>query len=235
MTSATMKQHSYSGPHEAAEALATVVADDLRRAIEADDRAVLAVSGGPTPKLFFQALSLKEIAWEKVVITLVDERWVPDDHDRSNARLVKDNLLQGPAAAATFVPLYQDRTPPEAVAAEPPATIADLLAEEFSVVVLGLGPDGHTASFFPDSEQLAAALDLAARPKLVAVHAPSAGEPRMTFSAAALLRTKSLYLQIEGPEIVKVFEDACEPGPVEAMPIRVFLQQTARQLDVMVG
>ena len=61
-----------------------------------------------TPVGFFQALSRRDdVPWDKVTITLVDERWVDESSDRSNARLVRQNLLQGRAALATFVPLYQ--------------------------------------------------------------------------------------------------------------------------------
>ena len=77
-----------------AETLARDVADELARAIEAKGRATLAVSGGTTPKLFFEKLSMIDIPWSRVSVTLVDERQVPESSERSNARLVRAHLLQ---------------------------------------------------------------------------------------------------------------------------------------------
>lgn len=118
-----------------AETLARDVADELARAIEAKGRATLAVSGGTTPKLFFEKLSVIDIPWSRVSVTLVDERQVPESSERSNARLVRQHLLQNKAAAARFVPLV-DNPDAENIPA-------------FDVAVLGMGNDGHTASFFP--------------------------------------------------------------------------------------
>ncbi len=63
-----------------AEGLATRVAGALSDAIAARGTASIAVSGGSTPKAFFKVLSGKDIAWDKVTITLVDERFVPADN-----------------------------------------------------------------------------------------------------------------------------------------------------------
>jgi 6-phosphogluconolactonase len=99
---------------ELADALSATVAQGLAAAVAARGKASLAVSGGSTPALFFPSLSTRDdVPWEKVTITLVDERWVDDTSDRSNAKLVKAKLLQGPAAAATFVPLYGGGAEPD--------------------------------------------------------------------------------------------------------------------------
>ena len=92
-----------------ADGLAEDVAGWLRAAILKQNSAVIAVSGGSTPKPFFAALSKQKLDWSKVIITLVDERQVPEDNPRSNARLVRDNLWCNEAAVAQFVPLYLNR------------------------------------------------------------------------------------------------------------------------------
>ena len=68
--------------------------DILRRRVATNGTALIAVSGGNTPKLMFDHLSQQDLAWDKVTITLVDERQVPISSDRSNARLVSQHLLE---------------------------------------------------------------------------------------------------------------------------------------------
>jgi len=93
---------------ELAQALANHVAKQLNAAIANQGEASLVVSGGSTPKPFFKALSATVLPWDKVTITLADERWVDETDADSNAAFVKRCLLQGPAAAAKFVSLFTD-------------------------------------------------------------------------------------------------------------------------------
>ncbi len=109
--------HIFENPSALAEALADDVGARLAAAIAARGTASLAVSGGSTPKAFFRSLSRRELDWSKVTVTLVDERFVPPENDRSNHRLVADNLLKDGAAEARFVPLYQAAETAEAAAA----------------------------------------------------------------------------------------------------------------------
>ena len=99
-------------------ALAEAVADNLKAGIAERGTASLAVSGGSTPAKFFARARRRrtDVDWDKVIVTLVDERWVPETSDRSNAGLVNEKLLQGPAAAAQFVPLYAGGDEPDAAA-----------------------------------------------------------------------------------------------------------------------
>jgi 6-phosphogluconolactonase len=196
-----------------AETLARDVADELARAIEAKGRATLAVSGGTTPKLFFEKLSVIDIPWSRVSVTLVDERQVPESSERSNARLVRQHLLQNKAAAARFVPLV-DNPDAENIPA-------------FDVAVLGMGNDGHTASFFPGGDTLAEAIDAETRKRLIAITAPGAGEPRLTFTLPVLAQAGRLALHIEGAEKKQVLKQALAEGPQEDMPVRAVLRGPA--------
>ena len=225
------QRRDFPGKAELAEALAAAVAADLAAGIAETGRAALAVSGGSTPARFFAALSARaDLAWDQVVVTLVDERWVDESSERSNARLVRQGLLQGPAAAARFVPLYRGGTEPgPGGIAAANAALADLPAR-FDAVVLGMGNDGHTASFFPGGDTLAEAL--AAEGPALAIRAPGAGEPRVTLTLKRLLQTRSLYLHIEGEEKVVTLERALEDGPVEAMPVRAVLRQAAKPVTI---
>ncbi len=145
--------HIFENPSALAEALADDVGARLAAAIAARGTASFAVSGGSTPKAFFRSLSRRELDWSKVTLTLVDERFVPPENERSNHRLVADNLLKDRAAQARFVPLYHQAETAEAAAAIASDRTASLGAP-FDVVVLGMGTDGHTASFFPGGRAL---------------------------------------------------------------------------------
>jgi 6-phosphogluconolactonase len=196
---------------ELAAALASDVAASLSTAITDRGRAQLALSGGTTPKLFFHELAHIRIDWSRVTITLVDERCVPITDDRSNAKLVRDHLLRLKAASAKFVQLYggHDRT--------------DGLGP-FDVVVLGMGNDGHTASFLPEGDKLAEALDVSTTKRIVTMTAPGAPEKRLTFTLPILLDSNFVVLHIEGEDKKKTLAEAEKPGPVKDMPIRAFLR-----------
>ena len=194
------------------------VAQALAKAIAARGEASIAVSGGSTPKAFFQALSNKDLDWTRVTITLVDERFVPPDNERSNHALVKAHLLQNKAAQATFLPLYRaDMSPEEAAKADTDALAG--LKLPFDVVVLGMGADGHTASFFPGGNNLEAALDKTAAPAIITMEAEGAGEPRLTFNFTALADARLLVLHIEGVEKKAVIDKALMQGDDNPYPI----------------
>jgi len=211
-----------------AEALAAAVAADLKAGAEARGAASLAISGGTTPAAFFEALAARDdVPWDKVTVTLVDERWVDAGSDRSNARLVAAKLLQGRAAAARFVPLYQGGVQPDAGAA---GAAQRAVPYPLDAAVLGMGNDGHTASFFPGGDHLAEALT--GEGPVVAMRAPGAGEPRVTLTLPVLLAARALYLHIEGEEKATTLARALADGPVEDMPVRALLRATAAPLTI---
>ncbi|GGF65507.1 6-phosphogluconolactonase [Azorhizobium oxalatiphilum] len=223
---------AHPDPEALARALAAHVAEALRRRIASDGAASLAVSGGRTPIRFFEALSGAPLDWDKITVTLVDERWVPETSERSNAALVRRHLLQGPAAAAHFVPLYTGDATPEDGLEDAHAAMA-MVPRPFAAVVLGMGDDAHTASFFPGAPTLYAAIDPRTDADLVAVHAATAGEPRITFTIRPLIGADALFLHIEGPHKRMVLDAAREPGDALERPIRAILLHSPRPLDVL--
>src|SRR5271166_3715568 len=104
---------SFASSAALADALAERVSSALKARLARDKRAALAVSGGRTPVRFFQALSLRQMDWSFVDITLVDERWVDEPSERSNARLVQSHLLRNAAIAAHWVPVVTNNREPE--------------------------------------------------------------------------------------------------------------------------
>lgn len=217
--------HSFTDCNAQATALAERIGDRLRSAIAERGNAVLAVSGGSTPRKLFERLSHEKLDWHRVQVTLVDERWVPDTDERSNARLVKSLLLQHAAADAGFTPLYTGDATPEAGLATAAARI-DALALPFDAVVLGMGDDGHTASFFPDGDHLAEALDLDGHARVIPMHAADAGEPRITLTLPTLLETRALYLLVTGERKRQLLADArLGLGAAHSYPVRAVLTQ----------
>ena len=218
----SIERRSFADKATLATELAEAVADRIRAAITERGAAAIAVSGGSTPGKFFQVLGkTRDIEWDKVIVTLVDERWVDEASDRSNALLVNEKMLQGPAAVARFFPLYSGGEVPDMKAVEQTNVLLAQLPDRFAAVVLGMGNDGHTASFFPGGDTLEQALS--ADGPALALEAPGAGEPRITLTLPRLLRTDGLYLHIEGEEKAATLERALGEGPVEDMPVRAVL------------
>jgi 6-phosphogluconolactonase len=228
---ANIRQISFADGGELAEALADRVAGALAMAIAARGAATLAVSGGTTPKAFFAALSKRAIEWSKVTVTLVDERMVPPAHERSNHRLATLFLLQNRAAEAGFVPLYHANGDAEAVARAASAAI-DALPLPFDVVVLGMGTDGHTASFFPGGTALGAVTDPACRQSVMAIEAPGAGEPRLTLTLPRLVEAGLMVLHIEGEQKKAVLAKALGAGPEAEMPVRAVLRHAKTPVEI---
>ncbi|RWB68677.1 6-phosphogluconolactonase [Mesorhizobium sp.] len=212
-----------------AAALAGQVAARLTSAVAKRGAALLAVSGGTTPAKFFAALSLMPIDWDNVTVTLIDERFVPPSSPRSNAGLVAANLLQNKAAAARFVPLYHEAASIEQAAASDSEALSSL-PWPLDVAILGMGADGHTASFFPDADNLSALLDPSAQRIVLPVHAQSAGEPRLTMTMARIIAAGFLALHIEGEDKRTAFEGAMGPGA--AKPIRKVLEAAPIPVEV---
>ena len=144
--------HTFKNPAVLAEELAIKVAGQLNDAVKAQGTATLVVSGGRSPVAFFQSLIKQPLDWSKVVVSLADERWVPVEHADSNAGLLKKHLLQGPAAKARFVGLYNVAANLEDAAEQADRALAEL--PPIDVLILGMGDDGHTASLFPNSPNL---------------------------------------------------------------------------------
>ena len=222
------RRHDFADRESLAAALAETVAGKLSAEIRTSQAASLAVSGGSTPARFFDVLSNTDIAWDSVNLTLIDERYVPDTSPRSNAALVKAKLKQNKAGSANFMPLYGSGD-----------LDADMKsAEHFlstffnppDVAILGMGNDGHTASFFPDAKELERLLDPASDDDIAAVHADSAGELRLTLTLSLIRRARFIALHIEGAEKQATLEKALAPG--SKLPIRRVIDAATSPVEI---
>ncbi|MBP0715914.1 6-phosphogluconolactonase [Burkholderia sola] len=217
--------HAFDTQEAQSEALARAVGDALRAALAGPARPTLAVSGGTSPRPFLHTLSHATLDWAGVDVTLVDDRWVPDDDAASNAQLVRDTLLQHAAAPARFLPLVDTRTTLDAHVA---ALNANADYRVPTVAVLGMGEDGHTASIFADAPEWDHAITTPER--FVAVHPGAAPHARVSYSLDALKRVDRLFLLIAGERKRDVLDAAT--ASLQKNAISQLANDKGTQLDV---
>ena len=215
-----MKIKEYPDRELLAFGLADVLASELENALLVHPAVSLVVPGGTTPGPIFDSLCAADLDWSRVRVLLSDERWVPSDHARSNARLLKERLFVDRAAAATFVPFHTDGHTPESAAPELSARLAQDMP--ISVLLLGMGADMHTASLFPGAVGLDAML--ADDAPLVVPVSVEGQEPRISFSGPALAGAMSKHLVIFGDEKLGALKAARDLNAIEA-PIRAVMDE----------
>lgn len=185
-------------------------------------KASIAVSGGNTPIPMFKALNKKPLPWEKLIISLVDDRWVPPSHPDSNEALVRQYLLGEHCAETKFAGFWRSDGNITATESECNSHLTSLLPEFIDAVVLGMGNDGHTASLFPQAPQLEYALHT--RSPCCALTPVTAPHERMSLSAQRLLASKKRFLHIKGQDKIETLKRAASDDDVTSMPIRLFLK-----------
>ena len=221
--------HSHADETAWAAAAADACADALRRDL-ATGPARLLLSGGSTPAPVYRALACYGLDWTRVTLALVDERWVPPGDPDSNATLVRATLLAGRAAPATLEPLLMpDRNLDEAV------RHANRRAHDASAALLGMGPDGHTASLFPRARGLAEAL--ASREDYVGIDASGcagagAGPLRISATPQGLARARRRLLLVRGRAKRELLEQALAGDDVEALPVRALFTLPGEALQI---
>jgi len=202
----------------------------LSNGIAQRGRATLVCSGGATPRAYLPALAALDLPWAAVTVTQADERWVATDDALSNARLVHDTLLQGPAAQARWLGLRGTATTVEQAATEAAAALGRL-AHPYELVLLGMGDDGHFASLFPHSATLAAALDPASTVRCIAVAPPTTVPPavaRLSMTFAEILASRAIVVVLQGDGKRRVFEAAAREGDPRERPIAALIAQTRK-------
>ncbi len=187
-------------PAELAYEGAKLFIDASEQAIEIQGRFSVALSGGSTPQKLFQHLSAayrKKIAWDKVHLFWSDERCVPRDHELSNFRLAYDELISSIWIPHENIHRIKGELRPEEAAGYYEAAMKKHFREEmpiFDLIMLGVGPDGHTASLFPGSEALREKQRLA-----LPVFSTTALHWRVTLTLPVLNSAKQVLFLISGP------------------------------------
>jgi 6-phosphogluconolactonase len=186
------------------EQLAQRAAEWLADAAKASrDRFVVALSGGSTPKRMYQILAGMDLPWQRIHWFWGDERFVPPDDPLSNYRMVHEALFaHAPVPAGNIHPVPTQGLAPEAAAAAYEAELKRFYGSDrldparplFDITLLGLGPDGHTASLFPGTAVLAE------RHKWVAAVIGAKDEARITFTYPLLESSRHIAFLVAGAE-----------------------------------
>jgi len=199
-----------------ADACAARLTDALSATLADGGKSVFAGSGGSTPAPIYRRMAQMALDWSRVAVTLIDERYVPETSPESNAALLKQTLLTGPAAAARFVPLFHPAVTIDRAA----ALAAHALAAEggkLDAVLLGMGEDGHICSMFPGSPTLKTLLAPALKPTVLGVpHGRDGAAPsleRLTINLAYLMTARRVVLAITGGAKRAVFEREAAGDP----------------------
>ena len=199
--------------------------ETLGAAVIDNGRAFFAGPGGTTPLPVYARMARADIDWSKVAVTLVDERYVPETSPESNAAAMKRDLLFGPAAAATFIPLYT----PEVTVDRAALVAAKALANasgRFDAVLLGMGEDGHICSMFPESPTLKTLLTPTLAPTVLGVpHGRDGMAPtieRLSINLPYLMQAGRVILALKGAAKRDVFEREAQGDPA-TQPIAAML------------
>lgn len=132
-----------------------------QQAIATKGKFTVALTGGSSPVNLYQLLATelfsKQVDWSKCFVFWGDERWVPFEDDRSNARMAFETLLDHvPVPKEQIFMMWAADKSPEEYAAEYESRIREVVGKDgvFDLILLGMGDDGHTASLFPHTEVL---------------------------------------------------------------------------------
>ena len=199
-----------------AEACAARLGETLGAAVLDKGRAVFAGAGGSTPSPIYADLARIELDWSRIVVTLVDERYVPETSADSNAALMKRTLLTGPASAARFLPLYAPSVTVDRAAAEASKALATE-GGRLDAVLLGMGEDGHVCSIFPDSPTLKTLLTPGLKPAVYGVPPGRDGaappQERLSINLPYLIGARRVVLALTGAKKRAVFEREAAGDP----------------------
>jgi 6-phosphogluconolactonase len=193
-------------PADVARPAAEWLEAEIVAAIRARGGCAVGLAGGRTPEPVYRELALAAgIDWSRVSVFFGDERAVPPDHAASNYRMVRAALLSRVGIPAARVHRMEAERPDRDAAAR---DYERLLPSELDLLVLGVGPDGHTASLFPGS----AALDERRRLVLPVV-GPKPPADRMTLTPPAIEAARRVAVIATGADKAAVVARALEGPP----------------------
>lgn len=229
---------SFASAAEAEKAVLAAIGEALSEAIAERGQALWIGAGGGTPRPVYQQLDTLSLAWNKVTLSQVDERFVPVDDVASNTKMMAEAAAPVIAKGMVFETLIRDIGDASACAEKAEAMLRNFSngeAPEFDLTLLGMGPDKHYASIFPGHPINATVYETET---LVLPVEPATGGvepklPRITLSVKALNRSRRIVLYITGQEKLEALKAAvADPNP-DTAPIGAFLAQCPVPVDIV--
>jgi 6-phosphogluconolactonase len=202
-----------TSPEELFDAAAAEFTAQASDAVRARGRFTVALSGGSTPKRLYGLLATRpNIPWNKIYLFWGDERHVPPDHPESNYRMVHEALLSKVAVPPENIFRIHTEEKDAAVAAlQYEQTLKDFFHlspgefPRFDLILLGMGPDGHTASLFPGSPALSERQRLVVANPVEQFHTD-----RLTFTFPVLNAAATVMFLASGPDKAPMLHEVLE-------------------------
>ena len=212
--------HVLPTTEEAAQANAQFLAALAKECSTRHGRFTIALSGGSTPRRLYQVLAsppyAKDMAWDRWQVFWSDDRCVPPDHQDSNYRMAREELLDHVAIPDTNVHRMRGEDDPHEAALAYEAVVREVFqspAPSFDLVLLGIGDDGHTASLFPGTAALGE------HDRLVVDNwVPDLQVHRITFTLQLINAAKVVAFLDTDETKAGVLRQVLEPAPGEDMP-----------------
>ena len=223
-----MKTYLFNDSNELAEQLARDFSDAVNEKDASGGTLTVALSGGHTPKTFFEILAAQyseTIPWDKVIFFWGDERCVPPDNDESNYKMTNLALLSKIEIPESNIHRVRGEDPPHNEVLRYSQEISETIetAENgfprFDWIFLGMGPDGHTASLFPGAPTLQEKEKVC----VIATH-PESGQKRVSVTFPVLDNAKRVSFLVAGdskaPVLKEIMESGGKPLPYPASMVR---------------
>jgi 6-phosphogluconolactonase len=180
----------------------------LKSQINKSDIFHLAISGGSTPKMLFEALTAisDDIDWEKLHMYWVDERCVVPTHDESNFLMTYNSLLKHVPISENHIHRMKGELNSEGGLLDYQSNIASLPKKnglpQFDLIILGMGDDGHTASIFPPEKEL-----ITVESDLAIGTNPYSGQKRLTLTGRTIKNATEIIFHVTGANKAKVLSE----------------------------
>ncbi len=220
-----LQRQVYPDIDSLSQAVANIAATALQSTLNHQAQATLVVPGGSTPRHYLPALAKCELPWDRITVTLSDERWVDVDDEQSNERLVKQHLMNHLSEKTRFIGLKTQHTDPSAAIETLHQRLIGLPLPP-SLTLLGLGEDGHIASLFPGMNP-----DSLTTHHCIAVAPPIAPSPRISLSLPLLSQSKQIALVVTGQSKRRLLDRLTEP-PDPGLPVVWLLQRIQTSVTV---
>jgi len=198
------------------------IKNQLDLGLQVKDNLFIVLSGGNTPKKLYEKLSTHNIDWSRIHLALTDERCVPVNTHKSNEFMLKNHLLKNNAKTANFhslIDLAESHSSRN-------QNFFDIYPKNnpIDLLLLGVGEDGHTASLFSESANLASSLDKNNKELYTRLKLSGESHDRITLNYSLLSKSRERYLFFKGKRKIEIIERALKSDNPMKYPILKFLK-----------